>query len=425
MMKKIIFWLLFCALLYVNGVCTAELDNTVYENQGFRYSVLDDGTIEIKGYVGEESKIIVPSQIEGRIVSTIGKRAFYKSWFTEIVLPDGLKKIEDESFGCMYRINRISIPEGVEYIGNKAFFGSFDLINVQFPSTLKYIGERAFYSCSIRNDIVISGNDLIIDNEAFSDLFFLKKISLSGDNIYINERVFSYCPQLTNVMLSEGVVSIGDYAFSGCDGLEKINIPSSVISFGNEVFCRCDKLYKLYVSPDNLLLAELDGALYRKKEKELVFYPLPLNETNIVVETIPDAVKIMGRGVFSGASISGIKLPESLEKIDNEAFLESGLETISLPNGVTMIGDLAFKSCSNMRSILLSENLKEIGKEAFCSCVNLRNIEIPDSVISIDETAFSDCPDLVLIVGRDSYARQYCIDTGLYYKYLNDDWLTN
>ena len=81
------------ALLYVNGAYAAEINDLVYEYQGFRYKIVDDGTIEIKGYVGNELRIIIPSEIEGRSVSTIGKRAFYESWFYEISLPVGLKKL--------------------------------------------------------------------------------------------------------------------------------------------------------------------------------------------------------------------------------------------------------------------------------------------------------------------------------------------
>jgi hypothetical protein len=75
------------------------------------------------------------------------------------------------------------------------------------------------------------------------------------------------------------------------------------------------------------------------------------------------------------------------------------LTHISVPAGVTNIGDNVFDNCVKLESITFSENtaLKSIGMFAFTYCRALKNIEIPDSVLSIDEVAFYGCDALTRV----------------------------
>ena len=73
----------------------------------------------------------------------------------------------------------------------------------------------------------------------------------------------------------------------------------------------------------------------------------------------------------------------------------------------------------------IPQGIEIIGDNAFSFCDNLTSVTIPDSVTSIGTSAFSWCDNLTEItVGRDSYARQYCIDNDLPYTYADaNDWL--
>ena len=108
-------------------------------------------------------------------------------------------------------------------------------------------------------------------------------------------------------------------------------------------------------------------------------------------------------------------------------------------NGVTTIGDLAFRDCDSLTSVIIGDSVTTIGEDAFYACTSLTSVTIPDSVTTIGGRAFYDCglksitiPDSVTTIGgsafNDCYNLEsvYCKATtppigGNYMFYGNDD----
>jgi hypothetical protein len=76
----------------------------------------------------------------------------------------------------------------------------------------------------------------------------------------------------------------------------------------------------------------------------------------------------------------------------------SGLTSITIPNGVTSIGNNAFRSCSDLTSIIIPNSVTSIGYEAFSGCFGLTSITIPNGVTSIGYEAFYYCSSLASII---------------------------
>ena len=72
----------------------------------------------------------------------------------------------------------------------------------------------------------------------------------------------------------------------------------------------------------------------------------------------------------------------------------SEIKKVILKNGVTSIGDYAFRDCSNMTSVTIPKGVKSIGSRAFYNCSRLTSVTIPDSVTSIGSYAFGACNNI-------------------------------
>ena len=100
--------------------------------------------------------------------------------------------------------------------------------------------------------------------------------------------------------------------------------------------------------------------------------------------------------------VLSVSLPEGLTSIGNLAFADFAVLTnITIPNSVASIGHGAFVGCSGLTSIEIPNSVTSIGYMAFYGCEGLTSIEIPNSVISIGGDAFNSCSGLTSVtIGR-------------------------
>ena len=106
----------------------------------------------------------------------------------------------------------------------------------------------------------------------------------------------------------------------------------------------------------------------------------------------------------------------------DKAFSEKPFKTVYIPDSIRIIGNEAFKNCTNLKKIHLSESLTSIGQSAFQRCINLQEIQLPDSLTSIGQSAFQDCSSLreIYLPGSLAFlgARAFNRCSHLQYAYL-------
>ena len=270
----------------------------------------------------------------------IPDRAFLNTKINYIVLPDKLKKIENDAFCSCPLLGSLNIPEGVEVIEVNAFRSTKLDGTLTLPSTLKKIGEWAFQSTP-----------------------FTGKLTLPEGLEIIEHNAFGYCKGFYGELhLPNSLKSIGYEAFLDCSGLTgSLTIPQSITVIYREAFNGCGFNGNLFLH-DGITDIQ-SGAFGNCKFKGEL--------------SLPKNLKTIESYAFRNCTFSGtLHLPSSLLSIGDGAFAYNSQLTgiIEIPDKITSIMSGAFSECSQIEGVVLPANLETISNNAFKNCFGIGSI---------------------------------------------------
>ena len=191
------------------------------------------------------------------------------------------------------------------------------------------------------------------------NLTALEVLDLSGANMtaFPNRGLAFYNGEnttLKEVILPEGLISIEEAAFAHCTALEKLNVPSTVNTLGRWI----------------------------------------LENTKVTSFTIPQGVTEIPASCFYGSAITTINIPPSVKTIGNWAFQDAKLTEVVIPSSVTSIGKWAF-GCENnnptLQSVIIEANITEIPECCFYLQTKLTSLSLPEGITAIGDDAFCGC----------------------------------
>ena len=389
-------WLLALATFAVMAVvCAVCAGAETY--QDFEYSALDDGRVKITGYNGGAETVVIPDTIDGKSVTSIGRRAFEGCTnLKSITIPNSVTEMGRRAFSGCSSLTGIAIPDSVTEIGKYAFDGCKSLTSITIPDGVTSIGDGAFYNCSSLTEIkvasensnYVSVNGVLYNKDKTTIICY--PAGKKGNNYKIPDGVtkvgssaFIGCSSLTSITIPNSVTEIGYSVFEGCTNLKSITIPNGVTSIGDSAFEGCTSLKSITIP--NGVTSIGDSAFE--------------DCTSLKSITIPNGVTSIGDSAFEGCtSLTSITIPNSVTSIGSGAFIGcSSLTSITIPDSVTCIGDSAFNGCTSLTSITIPDSVTSIGESAFSGCSSLASITIPDSVMSIGNDAFHECSSLTSI----------------------------
>lgn len=309
----------------------------------------------------------------------------------DISIKEGTVGIADCSFSKYYSINNISIvqiPSTLKYIGNSAFkniWAGINFTDIVLPEGLKTIGNRAFESSSI-TEITVPGTVEYVGESAFSDSKIEKAVIEPGVK-EIKDGAFNGCSKLTTVTIGDGIEKIGQSAFSdnssltnvtigeglkdlqygtfeNCKFLKKIDLPDSLVSISSTAFQNSaimeNGLTQLKYA-DNWLIGyntnHTDDSVVTVKKGTVGIASEALKSHKMAILNLPDGLKYINSGAIASTSnLKTVTLPESLEKIDAQAFRSSHISEITIPKSVLSIGEGAFNSYYIEKITILNPN---------------------------------------------------------------------
>lgn len=121
-----------------------------------------------------------------------------------------------------------------------------------------------------------------------------------------------------------------------------------------------------------------------------------------MIEFYDDIIRIPDKAFYMSKLNGKIDLPMSVKSIGAYAFAKTACTDFSLPDRVTEIGEGAFESCHNFRTLNLPRDLKKIGNRAFYDCLLSGNLDIAYNVTEIGDYAFSGCTGLTKLNMKNS-----------------------
>ncbi len=303
-------------------------------------------------------------------------------------LPDTVTNVGRYAFYGCKSLSEMTLPAQVEHIGMFAFLGTKDLNLYLTADTMPaYLDEdwdhgiRGYYvgvtnvvtdgdykyATLTSGDVSIIeylGSDTEID---LSVLDFGAPITAIGGSAYEDKGI-------TRVTLPDTLTSIQAEAFA-YNPLEEITIPASVTFIGRDAFT--------YTEIASLTFAE--GSQIKTIEQ----YAFERTR-NLTEVTLPASLTTMGRGVFQQSGLTSVTFEEgiALTKIPKNAFTETKLTSIVLPDSVNYIDHNAFMEIPTLRSVTFG-NAESISLQSNSFYyTGLTSLHIPANVTYIGEYSF-------------------------------------
>ncbi len=450
----------------IDGSLTCVSKRCFYECKGLISVYLSDFVkiIDEEAFYGcsKLEKLRISGNIEmigeSAFERCISLRSFYSEDETKegIVFPESLIKIHDKAFLSCFSLEEVSFGNKIESIGKKAFSAS-DIKSLYLPESLSYLGENAFSDCKKLKKAHINGKELSIETYTFRGCIELSEIVFGAGVSFIANKAFWKCKSInkiipnsilyekTNVFwtsaFEESVVDSIRFSSHFINSKLFKNVYSNSVSWFKKLLEQkaYDKLNIFFKNGKNISFEELEQMeemLFDSQDAEALEmvisfknqkYPPKVIESieneefekslGLKERTISDWRKIFNFAIRSDCVVIGGYKRDKIEKhviipetiggrpvtiIGEEAFKNSKIESIYIPESVSIIKKSAFMNCEFLKRVNIPSSVKILRENLFCGCVSLENLEMASPPEVIESNVFKGCPLTELRTFEDS-----------------------
>lgn len=361
-------------------------------------------------------EIKIPDSVE-----TIGTNAFHNCQDLEsITLPASLKTIESSAFSSCCNLSKIKLPVSLTTIENSVFDGCRSLETVFYDGSLAQWSQintsNGFLGYSspslVMNDY--TAQFISVKDDPFAEPIPKKTVTITK---YTGKESTVILPSTIN---SWPVTKIGEAAFQDNTTITSVTIPANVTEIGANAFAGCTNLTSVTYGGDwsNLTIQSgnpaVQDAAKDAANEQLFDFEFILNNTAVVV------TNYKCKGTAADVTIPSRYKGKPVTAINNAAFPNSAVTSVTIPDSITSIPDAAFVNCSKLTNISIPNSVTYIGFSAFSSCTSLKSITLPSSLSTIGNSAFAGCPSSMTVTYPGSKTQWDAI-----FKDSNNDVLEN
>ncbi len=266
-MKKIL------SILLVVALCTVIMPfgAMAFTEGDWEYSV-DNGQATLTAYLGSDSEVTTPSEIDGCPVTALSRTFYQNNTITKVVvsegvetignfictfescsnlvevqLPDSLKTLSGGVFKRSYNLKKVNLPKNLVHIGGDCFAGTA-VEEFIIPASVESIGLSAFIENTSLKTVVFEGTPKEFSYDTFRGCTALTKVVLPKELKTIPQDMFNGCVSLTDVELPEGLTKIDHGGFHNCASLKEIHLPQTVQTIKSNAFNGCSSLETVTLS---------------------------------------------------------------------------------------------------------------------------------------------------------------------------------
>ncbi len=334
---------------------------------------------------------------------SIGNSAFSGcTSLTSITLPAHLTELNTGTFaGCTTLQNVYVDADNAAYTSvdgalyNKniteiLFYPQGASTDVSFPDTVTTIGANLFQNNTYIERVTIGKNVTSIGNYAFDGCINLKEVIFEEggtEPITFGTYLFQNCNGLTEFTFPERATATGQNMFRFAMNLQRVTLSSKMTSIAASTFWYSLSLTTVSVAGQEAVegTAILPAGVTEIASGSFAF-------TAISEVVLPAGVTSIGSNAFQYAyDLAEINLPDGLESIGNGAFQETALTSLEIPGTVTSLGNYVFQNCYSLTEVTFGEGSKieTIASQLFLNS-GLESIELPETVTTISGSAFKN-----------------------------------
>lgn len=314
----------------------------------------------------------------------------------------------------------ISLPDDKYIVGTQVLEGTADLIAANYK---KFKMANKCYSIDDKGclcDFIVSADNIgsinMADYAGETVEFVMSADVTNAQLVDLAKKIKDSTAKVTLDYSKIPLESFNGYVAG--KNVVKVKLPDNFSKWSAYIIGSSSieeyQLEAIEISPDNPNYTTIDGVLYDKGVKKLLFYPYAKQGE---VFTVPETITEIREEAFKENSFLKKVIMPNVTKIGMSAFeYNFSLETVELGEGITSLPNYLFEDCKKLKYVTVPSTVKILGFDIFYNCSSLEYVKFmgstpPSLNVENNRLCFQGCPATMKFYVPSGAKASYMADT--------------